>query len=112
LGRHTLPDSERGEIREKIEANKKMESLSSSDSPIRPRLLSHDEEEEIVAAVRVGKQKVRGHRRRHLSTGDSEPIIRDRTNSLKTIYTAGRPPWYKSNGEQGTLKHNYDYFQS
>lgn len=92
--------------RVKIKERKKMESLSSvsgEHSPIRPRLLSHDEEEEIVAAVRVGKhQKVRGHRRRHLSTGDSEPIIRNRTNSLKTIYTAGRPPWYKSNGEQGT----------
>ena len=29
-------------------------------------------------------------------------ILRNRANSLKTIYTAGRPPWYKSNGEQGT----------
>ena len=51
-----------------------MEKKSSEN--LRPRLMSHDEEEEIVAAVRVGKQRMRGTRRRHLSTGDSEPILR------------------------------------
>jgi len=67
--------------------------------------MSHDEEEEIVAAVRAGKQRMRGARRRHLSTGDSEPILRNRANSMKTIYTAGRPPWYKSNGEQAKMSY-------
>jgi len=65
---------------------------------IRPRLLSAEDNGEILSSVaRNARLK---HRRRHLSTGDGEPIIRNRTNSMKTIYTAGRPPWYKSNGEE------------
>lgn len=69
---------------------------------IRPRLHSKEQEEEIITSVRGGKpNRVRNARRRHLSTGDSEPIIRNKSDSSKTIYTAGRPPWYKSDGADG-----------
>ena len=46
---------------------------------LRSRLRSGDEEDELLASVRSGGPRPNArlkHRRRHLSTGDGEPIIR------------------------------------
>jgi len=53
--------------------------------------------EEITQKKGVRKQRQRTFSTSATISTDREPIIRDRR---RTIYTAGRPPWYDSQGQQ------------
>ncbi|CAG0913796.1 unnamed protein product [Notodromas monacha] len=104
--------SSRGEDDEDLSANEKMSSKSSTTSAM-PESVSHSSVGELIDARNVrraphrhlspspsGRNRQRTSSMSQLSgstrTAAPEPLIRALN---RTIYTAGRPPWYDSDGQ-------------